>query len=88
MKAFNEEATLKRIRDASLRNITRLVACPEDVFLISNHEIGKRNFDRLTQAMLDSLPGLEKESFTLSLSTRSRNLITRKAEILRGSHQI
>ena len=88
-KSFNEESTLNEIRKDCCDNLKDLVVRNEDVFLISNHEKDKWDFDRLTQAILDVLPLRQKETLTLSLdllTSRSKNLLKRKVEVLRGNY--
>ncbi|CAB4026889.1 interferon-inducible GTPase 5-like, partial [Paramuricea clavata] len=84
---FNEEEMLNDIRQDCLKNLKGFGVSDEIVFLISNHDPAKWDFDRLTQAILDGLPLRLKESLTLSLNsltTLSKDLLKRKAEILRG----
>ena len=83
-KAFNEESTLKAVREDCWKNLEGLTAGDTEVFLISNHETANWDFDCLTQAILDALPVHQKESLTLSLTSPSRDLIKRKVEVLRG----
>ena len=86
-RAFNEEITLNDIREDCWKNLEGLAAGNEIVFLISNCKTAQWDFDRLTQAILDVLPLRQKESLTLSLdllTSRSRDLLKRKVEVLRG----
>ena len=88
-KKKNEEATLSDIREDCLDNLKDFGADDQTVFLISNSETEKWDFDRLTQAILDVLPLRQKESLTLSLNlltSRSMDLLKRKVEILRGNY--
>ncbi|KAL9953047.1 hypothetical protein ACROYT_G040398 [Oculina patagonica] len=83
---FNEDATLKRIQTNCSTNLAELLRNEEDIFLISNHDPAKWDFDRLSQAILDALPIYQRESLTLSLSiltSSSSIILQRKVEILR-----
>ena len=89
-RAFKEDVTLSEIRRKSLENLKDLAVNDEEVFLISNHKPKKWDFARLTEAILDSLPLHQKETLTLSLdlvTTQSKDILKRKADVLRGSTQ-
>ena len=88
-RAFKEDVTLSDIRKSILENLKDLVANDKAVFLISNHKPHKWDFARLTEAILDGLPFRQKETLTLSLdlvTTQSKNILKRKADVLRGSY--
>ena len=88
--AFKEETTLKKIKENCLKNLQTLDVGDKDVFLISNYEPAKWDFDRLTQAILFNLPQRQKESLTLSLdllTSLSKNLLKSKVDILRGNYR-
>jgi hypothetical protein len=90
-KAFNEEEMLNDIRQDCLKNLKGFGADDKVVFLISNHKPVKWDFDRLTQGILDVLPLRQKESLTLSLNlltSLSKDLLTRKVDILRGNYRV
>ena len=90
-KGFNEKAMLNEIRQDCLKYLKGFGVNDEIVFLISNHDPAKWDFDRLTQAILDGLPLRLKESLTLSLNlltTLSKDLLKRKVEILRGNYPV
>ena len=87
-RKFNEESTLKGIREECWKYLKGLAAGNEDVFLISNCQTAKWDFPRLTIAILDVLPLRLKESLTLSLDSLtscSRDLLRRKVKALRGN---
>ena len=87
-RAFNEESTLNDIREDCWKNLEGLEDSNEIVFLISNRNTAKWDFDRLIQAILDVQPLRQKESLTLSLdllTSRSRYLLKQKVEVLRGN---
>ena len=89
-KVFNEGKMLHDIRIDCLKNLAEErynSISGEDIFLISNHYPRKWDFDRLTRAILDALPRYQRESLTLSLNaltSLSREIVKRKAEIFRG----
>ncbi|XP_015768739.1 PREDICTED: interferon-inducible GTPase 1-like [Acropora digitifera] len=67
LPSFNENAMLMAIRRDYAENLGDLLSNEEDLFLISNHEVGKWDFLQLTQAILDALTRYQRESLTLSL---------------------
>ena len=87
-RSFDEEALLMKIRRDCVENIGDLLSNEEEVFLISNHEIDKWDFVRLTLAILDALTRYQRESLTLSLGeafTRSSaEIFQRKVNVLKG----
>ena len=87
-RSFNEEAMLMKIRRNCVVKIGDLLSNEEEVFLISNHEIDKWDFVRLTLAILDALNRYQRESLTLSLGealTRSSaEIFQRKVNVLNG----
>ena len=90
-KAFKEDVTLSDIRKKSLENLKDLIANDENVFLISSHKPNKWDFARLTEAILDGLPLRQRETLTLSLdllTTQSKDILKRKADVLRGSNKV
>ncbi len=90
-RAFNENAMLNTIREDCWKNLKDLVADKKDVFLISNCETAKWDFNRLRQAILDGLPQRQKESLSLSIdlsTSRSKGLLKRKVDILRGNYRV
>ena len=90
-KNIKEDATLSEIREDCLANLRSFGADDEVVFLISNLQPIKWNFARLTEAILDGLPTRLKECLTLSLdllTTKSKDILKRKADILRGNFKV
>ena len=90
-KRIKEDVTLSAIRKGCLARLRSFGADDEVVFLISNHEPTKWDFARLTAAILDGLPTRLKESLTLSLdllTTQSKNILKRKADVLRGNFNV
>ena len=87
-QSFKEEATLMKVRRSCSKNLGDLLSNQEDIFLISNHEVDKWDFVRLTQAILDALSRYQRESLTLSLGkaiTRSSaEIFQRKVNVLKG----
>ena len=90
-KRIKEDETLSAIRKDCLDSLRGFGADDEVVFLISNDEPIKWDFARLTAAILDGLPAHLKESLTLSLdllTTQSKDLLKRKADVLRGNFNV
>ena len=90
-KSFNEAAMLQKIRrDCGINLVDKAdksICSEEDIFLISNRHLGKWDFSRLTEAILDALPRYEREALTLCLNALtglSKNLLERKVKILKG----
>ena len=87
-KGIEEDVTLSVIRKDCLENLTDWGSDDKDVFLICTDEPAKWDFARLAGAMLDSLPTRLKESLTLTLgllTTESKDILKRKADVLRGN---
>ncbi|XP_029188149.2 interferon-inducible GTPase 5-like isoform X1 [Acropora millepora] len=74
-RSFNEEAMLMEIRRDFVENIGDLLSNEEEVFLISNHEIDKWDFVRLTQAIL---------SLGKAITRSSAEIFQRKVNVLKG----
>ena len=72
LREFNEKETLTRIRSEFLESLGDLLTNEQDIFLISNYDPDKWDFARLTQAILDALPSLQRESLTLSLGNMTK----------------
>ena len=86
-RSFNERAMLEKIRRDCAENLSDLLSNEQDIFLISNHDPSKWDFDRLTQAILCAQQTLEQESLTLSLGafrSSSTEMLKKKVEILKG----
>ena len=90
-KSFNEAAMLQKIRrDCGIKLVDKAgksICSEEDIFLISNRHLGKWDFSRLTEAILDALPRYEREALTLCLNALtglSKNFLERKVKILKG----
>ena len=86
-RSFNERAMLEKIRRDCAENLNDLLSNEQDIFLISNHHPPNWDFDRLTQAILEALPLLQRESLTLSLgvlTSLSTEMLKRKVEVLKG----
>ena len=82
-RSFNEDAMLEKIRCDCLKNLGNLMTSERDIFLISNHDRDKWDFDRLTMATLDALPTLQQESLILSLGQVTRSVFERKVNVLK-----
>ena len=86
-RSFNERAMLEKIRRDCAANLSDLVSNEQDIFLITNHDRSKWDFDRLTQAILCVLQTLQRESLTLSLGnfrSLSTEMLKKKVEVLKG----
>ena len=81
---FNEKNVLNDIKQDLLENVRDLVTSEEEIFLISNHDPEKWDFDRLVNAISDALPFYQKESLTLSLTNMTQGCLKRKANLLKG----
>ena len=74
-RSFNEEAMLMKIRCDCAENLGDLLSNEEDIFLISNHEVDKWDFVRLTQAIL---------SLGRAITRSSTEIFQRKVIVLKG----
>ena len=86
-RSFNERAMLEKIRRDCAENLNDLLSNEQDIFLITNHDPSKWDFDRLTQAILCVLQTLQRESLTLSLGvfrSLSTEMLKKKVEVLKG----
>ena len=86
-RSFNERAMLEKIRRDCAENLSDLVSNEQDIFLITNHDPSKWDFNRLTQAILCVLQTLQRESLTLSLGvfrSLSTEMLKKKVEVLKG----
>ena len=84
---YIEQLTINRIRENCCQSLEGLIA-RDKVFLISNHDMRKWDFHRLSQAILDALQPHQRESLTLSLSlltSDSKDLVKQKVDILKGN---
>ena len=83
---FDEKKMLDNIRKDCLKNLKDLKVKDEEVFLISNYDPDKWDFPSLIKAVENDLPFRQKESFIMSLTTFTKELVAEKAEILRGKY--
>ena len=86
-RSFNERVMLEKIRRDCAENLSDLLSNEQDIFLISNHDPSKWEFDRLTQAILCMLQTLQRESLTLSLGvfrSLSTEMLKKKVKVLQG----
>ena len=74
----------KDIRKNALDYLKGLISSEEEIFLISNYEKDKWDFDRLIKAINNILPILQRECLTLSLSNITRECLKRKGEIFKA----
>ena len=86
-RSFNERAFLEKIRRDCAENLSGFLSNEQDIFLISNHDPSKWDFDRLTQAILCVPQTLQRESLTLSLGvfrSLSTETLKKKVQVLKG----
>ncbi|XP_028404390.1 interferon-inducible GTPase 5-like isoform X1 [Dendronephthya gigantea] len=83
-KPINEEETLEKIKKNCFENVTDLICSEKEVFLISNYDTNKWDFDRLILAISDALPILQRECLTISLTNITRECLKRKARFLKA----
>ena len=81
---INEQEALEKIRNYCYAGVKDLIHCELDIFLISNHEREKWDFDRLIQTIENVLPDRQRECLILSLTNVTRECIKRKANHFRG----
>jgi hypothetical protein len=86
-KPFDEQAMLQAIREKCLEDLKGSEVGDNAVFLISNHQPAKWDFDRLRQAILDVLPNDQRECLTLSDRISQVNLGGKCEKRTRFFHQ-
>ena len=79
-----EHKELLKIRKDCMENLKGVERNLVDVYLISNRLPDKWDFIRLTKAICDALPSLQRESVILTLKATSTEMLNDKVEILRG----
>ena len=84
---FDKDATLDEIRKDLSKNLIErgLLKDENEIFLVSSHFRDEYQFDELTQAISDSLPERQRESFILTIDNAlilSKNTLKRKVEVL------
>ncbi len=83
-KQGNESEILKTIRQNCMTHVKDLISSEKEIFLISNYDKDKWDFDRLVKAIGDSLPLRQRECLILSLSNVTRESLERKVQIFKG----
>ena len=81
---FNEEKTLNDIKQDIFSNVKYVVFNEEKIFLISNHHPKRWDFDRLVEAISNTLTVRQKEVLTRSLSVMTRGCLKRKVNLFKG----
>ena len=66
-KHFDEMKVLKRIRDDCKQNVGRYIQSDEHVFLISNYDQDRWDFERLDNAICNQLPMDQRQLMVSSL---------------------
>ena len=83
MTKEKEREELLKIREDCLKNLKGVEGNLVEVYLISNRSTEKWDFSRLTKAICDALPSLQRESVILTLQATSIEMLHDKVEILR-----
>lgn len=83
MHLFSESSTLQKIRSDCSENLKGTESNLIDIYLISNRYPAKWDFGRLSQAVLDILPNLQRESLKLSLEVASTKMLQGDVRILK-----
>ena len=73
-----------KIRKDCLEHLKDVDSNLVDFYLTNNRSPGKWDFSRLTKAICDALPSLQRESVILTLKATSTEMLYDKVEILRG----
>nr|XP_042702079.1 interferon-inducible GTPase 5-like [Chrysemys picta bellii]XP_042702080.1 interferon-inducible GTPase 5-like [Chrysemys picta bellii] len=81
-KSFNEERTLEKIRYDCVRNLSREGMRSPQVFLVSNHNVQKYDFEKLKITLLKELKGHKKHIFLLALPNLSQPILEKKKKAL------
>lgn len=84
MHLFDESSTLEKIRNDCSENLKDMKSNLIDIYLISNRYPAKWDFGRLSQAILDTLPSLQRESLRLSLKFASTDMLQSNIRVLKG----
>ncbi|CAB4027714.1 interferon-inducible GTPase 5-like [Paramuricea clavata] len=82
-KKFNEEKTLKKIRNDCVENLRNLNNGEGKIFLVSNYDPNKWDFDRLKKEILNPSPSKQNKSLTIPLPTRSKDILRESIKIFR-----
>ena len=82
--SIKEEEMLEEMRKFLKDNVEDLITHEKEIFLISNYDKDKWDFDRLIEAISDSLSLRQKECLILSLSNVTRECLKRKVRIFKG----
>ncbi|XP_046843657.1 uncharacterized protein LOC124437775 [Xenia sp. Carnegie-2017] len=80
---FDEASALEIIKEDCLKNLKDLIWHKTDIFLIDNKVMEKYDFGRLIESISEALPHRKMECFILSLTNVTRNIIKRKAKLLK-----
>ncbi len=80
---INEEEMLQKIRNDLEDNVKDLISSEKEIFLIGNYDKDKWDFDRLIEAISNSLPRFQKECLILSLSNVTRESLKERSRFLK-----
>ena len=81
---INEQEELEKIKSNLFAKVEGLIPCEGDIFLISNRERERWDFNRLIEAIVNVLPDRQRKCLILSLTNVTRECIKRKANHFRG----
>ncbi|XP_072298251.1 T-cell-specific guanine nucleotide triphosphate-binding protein 2-like [Eucyclogobius newberryi] len=82
-KEFNEEETLKRIRDDCIQGLKQLKIKSPKVFLVSGKDRNLFDFDALWKLLEKELPEHKREALLLAVTNISLDVINRKKQALK-----
>ncbi|XP_072298962.1 interferon-gamma-inducible GTPase 10-like isoform X2 [Eucyclogobius newberryi] len=87
-KEFNEEETLKRIRDDCIQGLEQLEIKSPKVFLVSGKDLNLFDADDLWKLLEQELPEHKREVLLLALPNISLDVINRKKQALKDKIQL
>ena len=79
-KRFDEAKMLEKVKEYIAPNLQSFNFSTEKIFLISNYDPDKWDFDRLKKAILDELPPRQRESLTFAFRSRSKSITAEKVK--------
>ena len=84
-KTFNEQEMLNVLRRDCNENLEKIGFKDQKVFLVSSVKQDRWDFDLLKKAILLQLPSKQKEALTFSLHSHSKDMVSEKIKVLRGT---
>ena len=79
-KGFDESKVLEKVKNHCAKNLQSFNFSTEKIFLVSNHDPDKWDFDRLKKAILDELPSRQRESLAFAFRSRSKSITAEKVK--------